>query len=152
MNETTYEPTVTQTSLRLNEQSETMLVTIAKWSRFLGILTFVVVGFMFLLGLIMLFAGSALTVVADLEGFSMWVYGIMYFVGAVLYLFPGLYLYRYSVKMKQALDARDEVALAEAFHQQKNLFVYMGVISVVSIVIVILALLAILVAALVVAA
>ena len=29
MNETTYEPTVTQTSLRLNEQSETMLVTIA---------------------------------------------------------------------------------------------------------------------------
>ena len=148
MNETTYEPTVTQTSLRLNEQSETMLVTIAKWSRFLGILT----GFMFLLGLIMLFAGSALTVVADLEGFSMWVYGIMYFVGAVLYLFPGLYLYRYSVKMKQALDARDEMALVEAFHQQKNLFVYMGVISVVGIVIVILALLAILVAALVVAA
>lgn len=152
MNETTYEPTVTQTSLRLNEQSETMLVTIAKWSRFLGILTFVVVGFMFLLGLIMLFAGSALTVAANLGGFSMWVYGIMYLVGAVLYLFPGLYLYRYSVKMKQALDARDEVALAEALHQQKNLFVYMGVISVVGIVIVILALLAILVAALVVAA
>lgn len=152
MNETMFEPTVTQNTMRLNEQSEAMLATIAKWSKFLGILTFVVVGFMFLVGLIFLLAGSALAMVADLGGLSAWVYGLFYMVCGVLYLFPGIYLYRYSVKMKQALAARDEVALTEAFLQQKKLFVFIGVLSIIGIALLVLILLIVFVAALVVAA
>lgn len=152
MNETMFEPTVTQNTMRLNEQSEAMLATIAKWSKFLGILTFVVVGFMFLVGLIFLLAGSALATVADLGGLSAWVYGLFYMVCGVLYLFPGIYLYQYSVKMKQALAAHDEVALTEAFLQQKKLFVFIGVLSIIGIALLVLILLIVFVAALVVAA
>ena len=152
MNETMFEPTVTQNTLRLNEQSEAMLATIAKWSKFLCILTFVVVGFMFLVGLIFLLASSALAMVADLGGLSAWVYGLFYMVCGVLYLFPGIYLYQYSVKMKQALAVRDEVALTEAFLQQKKLFVFIGVLSIIGIALLVLILLIVFVAALVVAA
>lgn len=152
MNETMFEPTVTQNTMRLNEQSEAMLATIAKWSKFLGILTFVVVGFMFLVGLIFLLASSALAMVADLGGLSAWVYGLFYMVCGVLYLFPGIYLYQYSVKMKQALAVRDEVALTEAFLQQKKLFVFIGVLSIIGIALLVLILLIVFVAALVVAA
>lgn len=149
MDETTFEPMKTQDTMRLNEQCESMLATIAKWSYFLGILTFVGVGFAFLVGLICLLAGSALTAAVDLEGLSVWVYGCLYIVCSVIYLFPGIYLYRYSVKMKQALAVRDEAVLTEALRQQKNLFVFLGVFSIVGIALLILILLIVFIAVLV---
>ena len=53
---------------------------------------------------------------------------VLYLAFAALYFFPCLYLYRFSDKMKVALDAQDQVTLDESFLNLKSTFKFVGIL------------------------
>lgn len=141
MNETTFTSPVAnapQAPLTLNAQSEALIAATARWSRFLGILTFVMAGIMFLCGLTLLFTASILSGYADFAGMNLTALALLYIAFPVLYIFPGLFLYRYADRMRTALASRDEAALTDGFLQHKKLFAFMGIYCIVAIALVIL--------------
>lgn len=142
MNETTFTSPVAnapQAPLTLNAQSEALIVATARWSRFLGILTFIMMGLMFLSGLTLLFTASILADYADFAGMNLTLMALLYIILPMLYLFPGLFLYRYASRMRTALANRDETALTDGLLQHKKLFAFMGIYSIVAIALIILA-------------
>lgn len=133
MDNTVFYSETPQAPLSLNEQSETLLVTTARWSKFLAIITFVIMGIMFISGLLITIFSSVLSEYQDFAGVALLPMGITYTVLPVIYLFPGLYLYRYAAKMNEALFTRDEASLTTAFLQHKKLFKFFGVLSIIGI-------------------
>jgi hypothetical protein len=55
----------------------------------------------------------------------------VYIVLAVIYFFPCLFLYRFSTKMKTALNGNEQTDLTLSFQNLKSLFRYIGVITVI---------------------
>ena len=51
---------------------------------------------------------------------------VVYLLFAVLYFFPVLYLYRFSVKMEEGLRAQNGDTVELAFQNLKSLFKFMG--------------------------
>lgn len=135
MNDTNLQPAANgpQTPLSLTGESEALLSITARWSRFLGILTFVMTGIMFVCGLAIMLSASILSDYADFAGMPLQAMGIIYMTIAVVYLFPGMFLYRYAERMRAALANRDEAVLTDAFRQHKKLFKFMGVWGIIGI-------------------
>ena len=59
---------------------------------------------------------------------------IGYILVLLLIFFPVLYLFRFSARMKTAIDSNDQNALNEAFLYMKVYFRYLGIITVISLV------------------
>ncbi len=56
---------------------------------------------------------------------------IIYLLIAVLYFFPCLYLFNFSVRLKAALRDNDQVKLNQSLKSQKSLFKYVGVLTII---------------------
>ena len=105
----------------------------AKWGKFLSIIGFIGIGLMvfIILGLL-IFGGVAMS---SIDGFGLMggmgfgfvavFYGFM----IALYFIPTLYLYRYSTKMKIALDANDQESLSHSFRNLKSLYKFWGIFT-----------------------
>jgi len=123
----------TTDGVNITEEIKSYLYETAKWGKFLSIVAFVFIGLIIIGMLIMLFVGaSALSGLGDSAamggvgmGFMVMVYGIM----IALYFFPTLYLYRFSTKMKIALDANDQQSLSESFMNMKSVFKFWGIFT-----------------------
>jgi len=109
-----------------------------KWSYFLSIMGFITAGILVVVGLIMGFALSlipsdqlnAMGLVGSSLGFLM---GLIYILIAILYLFPTLYLYKFSQKMKVAISVTNNDELEEAFKNQKSFYKFIGIATIISI-------------------
>ncbi|MBB6609768.1 hypothetical protein H7F15_01845 [Pontibacter sp. Tf4] len=129
-----YADTPAPQGLNLNLASEDFLRNTAKWGKFLAIVGFVGVGFMVLAGI---FAGTMLGAAmsqAGGDGFGSaggGFFTVFYLIFAALYFFPVLYLYKFSDKMKAALDSKDEDLITESFKNLKSLFKFMGILTIV---------------------
>lgn len=127
-----------------NQQIELKGVTllhldeIRKWTRFMSILGFVAVGLLFLLGIVFLI--TFLTrppMQADELGifFGPWM-GIFYVLFAVIYFFPVLYMYRFSINAKRSLvqinsgESSNEL-MAKAIVYLKKHFRYVGIFTII---------------------
>ncbi len=121
--------------LEVKDEIKGYLSEISKWSYFLSILGFIGVGLMVLLGIFVGFfsglnslGGSSNTLYNF--GYSMGI-GFFYIVLALVYLFPILYLFRFSKRMKSALKLNNNEDFRIAFSNLKSHYKYMGIFVIV---------------------
>lgn len=58
---------------------------------------------------------------------------------AAIYVFPCIVLLRYTAKLRSALAANNQEDLNQAFRSQKNLYIYMGVLTILGLIFLLLA-------------
>ena len=131
--------------LQINSIAENHLTEIAKWGKFLAIVGFIFSGIMVII---------AFAVGRNMEklsgnnsaynaGVSAGV-TIFYLIIAVLMFFPFLFLYKFSVKMQQALRSISQEAFEMSFQNLKTMFKFQGILAIIVLIIWVLALLVIL--------
>lgn len=106
------------------------------WAKFLSILMFIMIALM-VLGAI--FAGSIFSSAATTATQMGPQYPhrlattmtVTYLIMAVIYLFPAIYLYRFAVNTRKALELSDSDIMREAFRYQKRFFKFIGILYIV---------------------
>ena len=121
--------------LAIDHESSSYLTETARWAKFLSIVGFVTCG---LLVLASFFIGAILSnsAFAPYGAGGMGALGgafitVFYLIFAVLYFFPCLFLYRFSVRLKAALRDNDQVQLNQSLKNQKLLFKFVGILTVI---------------------
>ncbi|HEX2534502.1 MAG TPA: DUF5362 family protein [Chitinophagaceae bacterium] len=124
-------------SLTIDPVTKAHLTETVKWSRFLSIVGFILCALMALLGLsfgaFMSYFGSGAgnpeaAAVATAGGLTSTITLILI---AVLYFFPCLYLYRFSVRMRHALNGNSQQDLNDSFSNLRAAFRFVGIITMV---------------------
>lgn len=111
------------------------------WVKFLAIVGIVGIALAVLFGLAMItgmFAGFVMPGTPKISGLFGTVFGIFYFVMALIYVMPILYLFRYAKAITGIQGAAAMAAFEDALKQQKSFWKYLGVLVIVLIVIYIL--------------
>jgi uncharacterized membrane protein YjgN (DUF898 family) len=127
--------------LSFDRESIDHLTETAKWGKFLAIIGFITCG---LLLIVSFFVGSIMSSTAALAPYSTSelraasnlggaFFTMIYIIGAVIYFFPCLYLYRYSVRMKTALNTNDQTKLNQSLKSQRMLYRYIGIVTIITI-------------------
>ncbi|QOD61236.1 hypothetical protein H9I45_01955 [Polaribacter haliotis] len=117
--------------LTLNGASKSFLRETAKWTYFLSILGFIG------LGLTVIFSFFAGTVFSNLPNMNEIpfdfgpVMTVTYLIIVAIYFFPILYLYKFSVNMKKALQSKSDDDLAVAFEKLKSHYKFVGVFAII---------------------
>jgi len=106
------------------------LLETSKWGKFLGIVGYVGIGLLILVGLGVMIGFSISRSFSDVD-FPMGAIGLVYLVIAVLYYFPINYLYKFSVQIKQGLDSSDHQSVKSGFENLKSLFKFMGIFTII---------------------
>ncbi len=111
---------------------------IRKWTQFMSILGFVVVGLLLLLGVVFLIASITRAPMQIEEfGTAYWPWlGIFFLLFALVYFFPVLYMYRFSMYAKQSLmqitsGGSSNELMANAILYMKKHFRYSGIFTIV---------------------
>ena len=111
------------------------LYAISKWTKFLAILGFIMIGFMILLAIFMAtimpsFLGSASNI-GFMESSTIILMASGYIIFGFIYLFPILYLYRFSSKIIIALDNNDQQILQNSFLNLKKHYKLIGIYTII---------------------
>ena len=125
------------TSISLTSEMREHLLEAAKWGKFLAIVGFVGVGIMVLFSL---FAGTVFSMMGTMAGTATnapnpfaGINGIfitlMYLSFAVLYFFPILYLYRFAIRTKRAIEHYQPTELREGIRNLKFMFKLVGIFT-----------------------
>jgi hypothetical protein len=126
------EPTINsleeEKSLTISDSSKRFLNETGKWGKFISIVGFVFIGILVLVGL---FAGTILSSFGSTLPFPGVLIGLIYIVIALIYLFPILYLYRFSTKIKIAFLSVDDISLEKAFENLKSHYKFMGILTII---------------------
>jgi hypothetical protein len=125
-----------QENLHIDSIGQSYLSETAKWGNFLAIVGFVFSG---LIAIVAFFIGTIFaTLMSNFNpyaaaGASMGVGFItgLYLLIAVFYFFMSLLLYRFSRKMKTALETNDQESLNESFLNLKKIYKITGIITIV---------------------
>jgi len=136
--ESNFDQTEQPSNLEINRIAKDYLYETAKWGKFLGIMGFIVTGLMIVFGIFYSFILSSVPNVSN-DGFYqvgyLLGYGLgftlVYILAAVLYFFPALYLFRYSSKLKIAIQTSNSQELVNAFSNQKSLYKYSGIFTII---------------------
>ena len=128
--------------LVFTEEIKDYIMETAKWSKFLSIIGFIFVGFMSIIGILMLFSfGGTLFSNAvglnNIPGFPagmISLVGIIYFGIALLYFFPVYYLFIFARKTKNAILSNDNQMLAEGFSKLKSHYKFIGILTLIIVV------------------
>jgi cytochrome bd-type quinol oxidase subunit 2 len=116
--------------LTIDRSAKQYLNETRKWSMFLSIMGFISIGVLLLFAL---FAGTFYSAVnnnlatGNMPFAPTILISILYIVFGVIYIFPTLYLYRFSIKLKVALTSNDSLSLTDAFKNQKSMYKFMGI-------------------------
>src|SRR6187551_2102098 len=108
--------------LHVDHNGSSFLRETARWTKFLAIMGFVMIGLMLL---VILFAGSTITTMfSAAAGEAGKFYGMIY-IGVIaaimlIYFFPCLYLFRFATKMQVALRNNDQDTLNASFENLKS--------------------------------
>lgn len=115
----------------LNSEIKSYLAETARWGKFLAIVGFVGIGLLVLMGL---FFGTFMSSMMGMGmggagmGLSPFIFTVYFLLIALIYLFPVLYLYRFSTKMQIALRSDNEAELTASFSNLKSLYKFMGIL------------------------
>ncbi|MGC6432493.1 MAG: hypothetical protein ACON5F_15725 [Jejuia sp.] len=121
--------------LDVNQKIKGYLGETSKWSYFLSIMGFIGIGFMIVLGIFMasINAGSPLAWgdedPAFRYGYSFGV-ALFYIIIALVYLFPVLYLFRFSRSMKNALKNDNNEEFVDAFKNLKSHYKFIAIFTI----------------------
>ncbi|WP_421764554.1 DUF5362 family protein [Ekhidna sp.] len=116
-----------ESDLKLTGSDKTNFLETAKWGKFLSIVGFIMSGFIVLGGLT--FAGGAFSDLYPGLGGGI---GVFYVLFALIYVFPSLYLYRFSTQIKSGIHNDDQQLCSEAYNNLRRLFLFMGVLMIVT--------------------
>ena len=116
--------------LQISNRSASFLNEARKWALFLSIMGFIFLGLMLILGF------SVGTIFSTIPGFENaniphGIFAGIYLFIAAVYFFPILFLFRFSVKTKDALTTRNAHSFEGAIKNLRNLFLYMGIFLIV---------------------
>lgn len=128
--------------LSIDHESTQHLMETARWGKFMAIAGFIGCGLMvvfaFVFGAILSHTLATRTPLYSrdptasafgyLGGAAI---GMVYAVFAAIAFFPFLFLYKFSVRMKTALNTNDQVMLNQSLNAQRLLFRYVGVITII---------------------
>ena len=99
------------------------------WVLLFGILMFIGAAFMVIGGLGMIFGGAMMGAGANGVPQGMFAgMGVVYLVMAVLYVFPALYLVKYSSAIGRLVSDGRAADMEEALHQQRKFWKFVGVL------------------------
>lgn len=115
-----------ENELILTKADRNNFLETAKWGKFLGIIGFIMSGFVVLAGLSM-FGGAFDEVYPGIGGGI----AIIYLLASLLYIFPSLYTYRFSTKLKEGLQQNDQELCSDAYNNLRKLFLFMGIMTII---------------------
>lgn len=117
-------------ALQIDGTIKNYFVQSAKWSKFLGIVGFVITGLMVLGALFMILLGSGMSGIPGLP-FAPALIGFIYLGGAALSFFYSKYLYTFGVKMIAAAENNSKELLELAASNLKSWFKLMGILTII---------------------
>lgn len=118
-------------SLGVDEVAKAYLLETARWTRFLAVLYLIVSGLLMIGGILTAFAigNSANNAIAAAGiGFGMVLAYVLFF---AIYFYPVWALYKFSKLIKASLQVSNQQQFNEALKYQKNMFKYLGVLTIV---------------------
>lgn len=124
---------IVRENLSVSDQACSYLAQTGKWSKFLGIIGFILTALIITLGI---FFGSIMSLMpmaqndAMPDGMGSWI-SILYVLMGALYFMPSWYLYTFSKKISLALEEDNEVELEHALKNQKSFFKFWGITTIV---------------------
>jgi H+/Cl- antiporter ClcA len=124
-------------TLEVTENAKAYLRTMASWTNFYAILSFVVIGCYVLFYAIIMFTMNNTFSHLNTPFSSHLPMGIFVFIVAAVLFFPALYLLRFSQKTNKALQEEDTQILEEALRNMKSYWKFIGIMSIIGIVILI---------------
>ena len=117
----------------ITETSRQHLMETAKWAQFLAILGFVGLGLMIVGALFLMSVGSQVQSMGfrgnDDVPFGM--IAFIYVVMAVLFFFPMFYLFKFAIKMKEALGSSSPITFDEATGFLKSHYKFNGIFAII---------------------
>jgi hypothetical protein len=128
-------PNLLSEELKIDAESHSHLLETAKWAKFLGIVGFIICAVIVLLSIFAASFMAALTGGGALgapvpAGLGMMM-SVMYFIIAVIYFALSLYVYRFAVKMKQALLGTDQLSFNQGLYHLKMVYRISGIIMII---------------------
>lgn len=136
-NQTSTGPDQNLFELQVDQTGISYLGETARWAKFLSIVGFILCGLMLIFAL---FIGTILTTISRIGnsdsfngsiGGSGAFFSAYLIVIALLYFFPCLYLFNFSMKMQHALRNNDQTNLNAAFGNLKSCFKFVGILTII---------------------
>jgi uncharacterized RDD family membrane protein YckC len=116
--------------LSVMPEAEVLLDETRKWAKFLAILGFIFCGLMVLVGLV--FTMFIDTMAPEAAGiFPPVLMFVIYFLMALLYFFPSLYLYKFAERARLAIVSKNADTLTGAVSSLRDCFRYLGIVSII---------------------
>jgi len=123
-------------SLEVDDSSKSNFLEMARWTKFLAIMGFIVMGIVVLAGI-----GMAAMVRSGLTAFGSYsavlaALGpmgvvLLYLLIAAIYIYPIYALLKYSTGIKYAMNNNDKTRFNEAIRYLRNMFKYLGILMVI---------------------
>lgn len=121
-----------ENTLKITGEITSQLNDAGKWGKFLAIMGFIMMGFMVLAGFVMSIVMAFIPLPSNSPfPFPPFLFGIFYLILAMVYLFPVLYLYRFSTGIKQAILLKNQDQLTRAFFNLKAFYRFIGILTIV---------------------
>lgn len=125
-------PQAPENMLVIDEINKAYLIESSKWGKFLAIVGYIFLVLIALIGLFFVVGMSILKNVTDLDmPFNPGIFGILYFVLAIIYYFPVTYLYNFSKKIKEGLTSASQQTMTDGFGNLKSMFKFLGILTIV---------------------
>ncbi|MEP1032912.1 DUF5362 family protein [Ekhidna sp.] len=113
--------------LVLSKADQNNFLETAKWGKFLSIVGFVFSGFMIIAGFVMMGIGGFYEEIPMAPAGV----GIIYILFSLIYIFPSVYLFRFSVQVQRGIREQNKKQCSEAYSNLRRLFLFMGVFTII---------------------
>ena len=113
---------------KLSKYAIYQLGEIGKWTKFLAIIGFIFIGLMVVLGFYM---GSFMSKINPAVPYPSYMFTFIYLVLGLIYFFPILYLFKFSMHLKRSLSAKDPSQLDSAFSNLNAHYKYVGILAII---------------------
>lgn len=120
-------------TIGVDETSSYYLQQTVRWTKFLSIIGFIVIGIMVLAIIPFVFMSASFSALSRMSGAAMplGLTVFIFFLILFLYIYPTLSLMRFSNYMKTAILSADQVAFSTALRHQRNLYRYLGILMII---------------------
>ncbi|MHA3789206.1 DUF5362 family protein [Flavobacterium hauense] len=118
--------------MQVSNSAQSFLKTAANWAMFLSVIGFICLGFGLLMSFGIMAAGQALDEIPGFMGvISAISLGIIMLAFTVLFFLPVLYLFKFSISTKKAIDQNSTEGITKAFSNLKSYFMWSGILTII---------------------
>lgn len=116
--------------LQVDAPSQSLLGETAKWAKFVAIMSFIFVGIMVIIMMIILALAAntpAFSEASNLQVVGAGVMATVTVIVAILVVVPNIYLLRFAIRLQMALRNNDQPSLISAFSNIKSCYKFVGI-------------------------